>query len=71
MSNHLLSVGPVRGSNPRALAQQTGTLPTELTRRRFQIPFEGLRLAKPLAKFGIIYATLTKLGHLLAFSKCL
>ena len=64
MSNHLLSVGPVRGSNPRPPAQQTGALPTELTRRRFQIPFEGLRLAKPLA-------TLTKLGHLLAFSKCL
>ena len=29
-----LSVGPVRGSNPRPPAQQTGALPTELTRRR-------------------------------------
>ena len=50
MSNHLLvqlqrqhillsyfktlSVGPVWGSNPRPPAQQTGALPTELTRRR-------------------------------------
>ena len=30
-----LSVGPVWGSNPRPLAQQTGALPTELTRRRY------------------------------------
>ena len=30
-----LSVGPVWGSNPRPPAQQTGALPTELTRRRF------------------------------------
>ena len=29
-----LSVGPVWGSNPRPPAQQTGALPTELTRRR-------------------------------------
>ena len=29
-----LSVGPVWGSNPRPSAQQTGALPTELTRRR-------------------------------------
>ena len=51
MSNHLLvqlqrqhillsyfktlSVGPVWGPNPRPPAQQTGALPTELTRRRF------------------------------------
>ena len=51
MSNHLLvqlqrqhillsyfktlSVGPVWGSNPRPPAQQTGALPTELTRRRY------------------------------------
>ena len=50
MSNHLLvqlqrqyillsyfktlSVGPVWGTNPRPPAQQTGALPTELTRRR-------------------------------------
>ena len=50
MSNHLLvqlqrqhillsyfktlSVGPAWGSNPRPPAQQTGALPTELTRRR-------------------------------------
>ena len=51
MSNHLLvqlqrqhillsyfktlSVGPVWGPNPRPPAQQTGALPTELTRRRY------------------------------------
>ena len=29
-----LSVGPVWGSNPRPPARQSGTLPTELTRRR-------------------------------------
>ena len=32
-----LSVGPVWGSNPRPPAQQTGVLPTELTRRRLAI----------------------------------
>ena len=30
-----LSVGPVWGPNPRPSAQQTGALPTELTRRRY------------------------------------
>ena len=53
MSNHLLvqlqrqhillsyfktlSVGPVWGPNPRPPAQQTGALPTELTRRRLNV----------------------------------
>ena len=32
-----LSVGPVWGSNPRPPAQQTGALPTELTRRRLMM----------------------------------
>ena len=31
-----LSVGAVWGSKPRSPAQQTGALPTELTRRRFK-----------------------------------
>ena len=34
-----LSVGPVWGSNPRPPAQQTGALPTELTRRRISPTF--------------------------------
>ena len=32
----VISAGPVWGSNPRLPTQQTGALPTELTRRRFQ-----------------------------------
>ena len=38
-----LSVGPVWGSNPRPPAQQTGALPTELTRWRFTVRFRPIR----------------------------
>ena len=44
-----LSVGPVWGSNPRPSAQQTGALPTELTRRRFELTRRRNKRANLLA----------------------